>query len=294
MAMVLRTTGVVFAAALALPLTVLRGQDPLPDGPGKPVVVRVCGACHDLDTATGARHTRNEWRAVVESMIDRGAKASDEEIVAITGYLTAYVGLVNVNKAAATEIETVLAIPGRPGRGHRRIIQPRMESSRTSTPSSGCRASTPRVSTSGRIASRFDEPRTHDGVRQSCSAHSIATRFAHGTAQDCGARAPGGPCLLRNRIGPRSGTMRAANVFAAHADRHPECLQAQAGLAVWHRSGRGGSESATPATVDRGGPHVAGGLSTLRLRRAASSHWTRDRQGNLEVRTGRPARRCAA
>ena len=111
MAMVLRTTGVVFAAALALPLTVLRGQDPLPDGPGKPVVVRVCGACHDLDTATGARHTRNEWRAVVESMIDRGAKASDEEIVAITGYLTAYVGLVNVNKAAATEIETVLAIP---------------------------------------------------------------------------------------------------------------------------------------------------------------------------------------
>ena len=107
MQMVLKTTGVLlFATAL----TALGAQDPLPEAPGKPILVRVCSACHDLDTATGTRHTRNEWRQVIESMIDRGAKASDEEIVAITGYLTAYAGLVNVNKAAAAEIETVLGI----------------------------------------------------------------------------------------------------------------------------------------------------------------------------------------
>ena len=88
----------------------LGAQDSLPDRPGKQTVERVCSACHELDTATGARHTRAEWRALVDAMVNRGATGTDEELAAIIDYLATYVGLVNVNKAASGEIEAVLAI----------------------------------------------------------------------------------------------------------------------------------------------------------------------------------------
>jgi competence protein ComEA len=86
-------------------------QDSLPDKPGKQAVERVCSACHELDTAIGARHTRAEWRSLVDAMLNRGARATDEEIAAIIDYLATYLALVNVNKAPAAEIELALAIP---------------------------------------------------------------------------------------------------------------------------------------------------------------------------------------
>ena len=43
--------------------------------------------------------------------MNRGAKGTDEEFAAIVEYLATYVGLVNVNKAPAAEIEAALAIP---------------------------------------------------------------------------------------------------------------------------------------------------------------------------------------
>jgi competence protein ComEA len=101
------------AVVAALSFATVGAQDSLPDGPGKQTVERVCSACHDLDTATGARHTRAEWRALVNAMVDRGAKATDEEFGAIVEYLAINVGLVNVNKSPAGEMEAVLAIPSK-------------------------------------------------------------------------------------------------------------------------------------------------------------------------------------
>jgi competence ComEA-like helix-hairpin-helix protein len=86
-------------------------QDWLPDAPEKPLVVRVCSGCHDLDTAAGSRHTKDDWRGIVDAMIGRGAQASDEEASAIVKYLTVHVGQVNVNRADAAEIEAVASIP---------------------------------------------------------------------------------------------------------------------------------------------------------------------------------------
>ena len=97
-------------AVVSLSLAAAGAQQPLPDGPGKQTVARVCSACHDLDTATGARHTRAEWRAIVDAMVIQGARATDEEIAAIIEYLATNIALVNVNKAAPAEIEVVLAI----------------------------------------------------------------------------------------------------------------------------------------------------------------------------------------
>jgi competence protein ComEA len=81
------------------------------DKPGLQIVERICSTCHELDTAVGARHTRAEWRALVDAMVNRGATATDEEVAAIIEYLATDVGLVNVNKAAAEEIAAVLDIP---------------------------------------------------------------------------------------------------------------------------------------------------------------------------------------
>ena len=67
------------AIVIALSFASAAAQDPLPDTPGKQTVVRVCSACHELDTATGARHTRAEWRALVEAMVNRGAQGTDVE-----------------------------------------------------------------------------------------------------------------------------------------------------------------------------------------------------------------------
>jgi competence protein ComEA len=70
----------------------------------------VCGACHDLDTALEMRRTKAGWQATVDAMVDRGARATDEEINTVIEYLARYFGVVNVNQAAAKEIEDILEV----------------------------------------------------------------------------------------------------------------------------------------------------------------------------------------
>jgi competence protein ComEA len=88
----------------------LSAQDPLPEAPAKKTVEDVCGGCHDVDTAIGERHDKAGWQAVIATMVNRGARASDQQFDAIIDYLAKYFGVVNVNKAAAKEIEDGLGI----------------------------------------------------------------------------------------------------------------------------------------------------------------------------------------
>ncbi len=67
----------------ALPLS---AQD-LPDGPGKDTFSKVCSACHGLDIVVVLKHTKEEWKTVVDTMAGYGAQAKDEEFEAIIGYL---------------------------------------------------------------------------------------------------------------------------------------------------------------------------------------------------------------
>jgi cytochrome c oxidase cbb3-type subunit III len=60
----------------------------LPDGPGREIVQRVCGStCHGAELVIGKGNTRDGWGATVNSMISRGAKASDSELTEIVDYL---------------------------------------------------------------------------------------------------------------------------------------------------------------------------------------------------------------
>jgi competence protein ComEA len=88
-----------------------KAQSTLPEAPAKKIVENVCGACHDVGTATGKRHTKAEWDAVVDTMAGRGARATDQEFDAIVEYLAKYFGVVNVNRATAKEIADSLDIP---------------------------------------------------------------------------------------------------------------------------------------------------------------------------------------
>lgn len=84
----------------------------LPDGPGKPELLKVCGACHQAERSASVRLTREGWEAVIGDMIQRGAKGTDEEFAAIHEYLsTHFLGEaprpLNINRATRIELESV-------------------------------------------------------------------------------------------------------------------------------------------------------------------------------------------
>ena len=49
---------------------------------------KVCGACHPVETATGRRRTRAAWQDSINSMVSKGAKATEEELATILDYLS--------------------------------------------------------------------------------------------------------------------------------------------------------------------------------------------------------------
>ncbi len=81
--------------AFALPLP---GAAPLPppllqSNRGHLEVQRICGECHAFEVATRTRHTRSQWEALIESMISKGARVSDQDFDTIADYLTTHFGV---------------------------------------------------------------------------------------------------------------------------------------------------------------------------------------------------------
>ena len=60
----------------------------LPAGGAKALVEKTCGTgCHSVEVVTSQRMNEAEWNAVVQSMVARGAQASDAEVKVIVEYL---------------------------------------------------------------------------------------------------------------------------------------------------------------------------------------------------------------
>jgi competence protein ComEA len=100
-------------AAASLCLAVVDDDDAksLPDGPGKEIVARVCIDCHGAANFRKRRLTEDEWWEQVGDMVERGAKANEQEQSAIVAYLTRNFGTdskVNVNSAPVSELIVVL------------------------------------------------------------------------------------------------------------------------------------------------------------------------------------------
>jgi virginiamycin B lyase len=69
-------------------------QGELPDGAGKQILQSACTACHDLDEVTKFKgfYTRAQWRDVVVTMVDYGAKLQPAEIDVLADYLDQHFG----------------------------------------------------------------------------------------------------------------------------------------------------------------------------------------------------------
>ena len=60
---------------------------PLPDGPGKQLVTRVCTKCHGTAVFTSLHMSRAGWEEEVSDMVERGAAGTHEEIQTVIDYL---------------------------------------------------------------------------------------------------------------------------------------------------------------------------------------------------------------
>ncbi len=90
--------GLIFPAA---------AQD-LPAGPGKAVFEKMCTQCHGVEGIVRSKMTRDRWMSIVDDMVSRGAKGTDEEIDVVIDYLAANFGRkVNVNKATASDLTSL-------------------------------------------------------------------------------------------------------------------------------------------------------------------------------------------
>ena len=104
---------------LLLGIPALAADKPkLPDGPGKETTQRICGSCHAAEIFMSRRESRDGWNGIVADMIMRGMKGSDEEFGEAVDYLVANFSKsarpakVNVNKATAKELVSVLGLTG--------------------------------------------------------------------------------------------------------------------------------------------------------------------------------------
>ena len=88
----------------------------LPDGPGKPIILRECMGCHTPTALTTYQHTPQEWTAIVTRMGTRVKNVTQPELEVVGKYLADNYpkkednNRVNVNRAAPEEIAERLGL----------------------------------------------------------------------------------------------------------------------------------------------------------------------------------------
>ena len=70
-----------------------RAYGPMPDGPGKDIVLNTCTMCHDLGRIRLGRRSPEEWEETLVSMLNEGAPLSDENFPVILAYLSKNFGV---------------------------------------------------------------------------------------------------------------------------------------------------------------------------------------------------------
>lgn len=81
------------AAGAALLLSYAAVAVELPEGPNRDVVVRACGACHDLEMVfDAAGQDREGWNGTIEEMTGYGMKLSPQEREQMLEYFTRALG----------------------------------------------------------------------------------------------------------------------------------------------------------------------------------------------------------
>jgi cytochrome c5 len=66
---------------------------PIPDGPGKAIVLNICTMCHDLKRIKLGRRSEGEWEETLVTMLNEGAPLSEEQFPIVQAYLTRNFGV---------------------------------------------------------------------------------------------------------------------------------------------------------------------------------------------------------
>ncbi len=84
-------------AGALFPQATLWAQAPttFPAGDGQAKAQAACAACHPVAIVAGKRYDAQKWGAVVDQMIDKGAKVSDADYDIIVTYLAKTYGPAN-------------------------------------------------------------------------------------------------------------------------------------------------------------------------------------------------------
>jgi hypothetical protein len=73
--------------------------------------VKVCSSCHSMQIVTDTPKDIDAWHDTVQSMLDRGAQATPEELDLIMQFLFENMATVDVNHADTETLATVLHAP---------------------------------------------------------------------------------------------------------------------------------------------------------------------------------------
>jgi cytochrome c5 len=66
---------------------------PVPEGPGKEILLTTCTMCHDLGRIRLGRRSPDEWEETLVSMLNEGAPLSEEQFPVIHAYLSKNFGI---------------------------------------------------------------------------------------------------------------------------------------------------------------------------------------------------------
>ena len=65
----------------------VKNHGPLPEGPGKNILLNTCTICHDLGRVRAHTVSRDEWQETLEAMLNEGAMLSDQDFPVLLNYL---------------------------------------------------------------------------------------------------------------------------------------------------------------------------------------------------------------
>ena len=71
----------------ALVAYLVKNHGPLPDGPGKTILLNTCTVCHDLGRVRRQGGSRDDWNDTLSAMLNEGAMLSEQDYPVLLDYL---------------------------------------------------------------------------------------------------------------------------------------------------------------------------------------------------------------
>ncbi len=78
------------ASSATAPASVAGNTALLPEDPARALVIRTCAVCHPVELLVSKKRTIETWDKLIGKMVDYGARADDDQQVAILTYFATH------------------------------------------------------------------------------------------------------------------------------------------------------------------------------------------------------------